>query len=116
LREDIFSLEQPGDGHSQQGSIFVVANYLNQQKHFVCGLFDPPYLEANIIMFAELAKNLGQLVVPLSVKIHVANLLIPGSQLQLGEPGPQVKTRPESPYSTHSSEAASASSLIKNVD
>jgi hypothetical protein len=63
LREDISSLEQPGDGHSQRGSIFVVANYLNQQKHFVCGLFDPPYLEANIIMFPEFAKNLGQLVV-----------------------------------------------------
>ena len=93
LREGIFSLEQPGDSHSQQGSIFVVANYLNQQEHFVCGLFDPPYLEANIIMFAEFAKNLGQLVVSLSAKIHVANLLIPGSHLQLGEPGPQVKKR-----------------------
>ena len=116
MREEISSLEQPGDGHSQQGSIFVVANYLYQQKHFVCGLFDPPYLEANFIMFAKFAKNLGQLVIPLSVKIHVANLLIPGSHLQLGEPGPQVKTAPEYPYSTYSSEAASAFSLIKSVD
>lgn len=65
LREDISSLEQPGDGHSQQGSIFVVANYLNQQKHFVRGLFDPPYLEANIIMFSKFVENLGQLVVTL---------------------------------------------------
>jgi hypothetical protein len=116
LREDKSSLEQPGDGHSQQGSIFVVANYLNQQKHFVCSLFDPPYLEANIIVFPEFAKNLGQLVVPLSVQIHAANLLIPGSHLQLREPGPQVKMRPEFPYSTYSPEAASASSLINNVD
>ncbi len=67
-------------------------------------------------MFAEFAKNLGRLVVPLSVKIHAANLLIPGSHLQVGEPGPPVKTRPEFPYSTHSSEAASASNLIKKVD
>ena len=43
--------------------MFVVASYLNQQKHFVCGLFDPPYLEANIIMFAEFTINLGRLVV-----------------------------------------------------
>jgi hypothetical protein len=42
-----------------------MANYLNQQRHFVCGLFDPPHLEANIVMFAEFAKNLGELVVPL---------------------------------------------------
>ena len=76
----------------------MVANYLNQQKHFVCGLFDPPYPEANIVMFAEFAKNLGQLVVPLSVKTHVANLLIPGSDLQLGEPELQVKTKPKFPY------------------
>ena len=94
----------------------MVANYLNQQKHFVRSLFDPPYLEANIIMFAKFAKNLGQLVVPLSVNIHVANLFIPGSHLQLGEPGLQVKTRPEFPHSTYSPEAASVSSLIKNVD
>lgn len=71
----------------------MVANYLNQQKHFVCGLFDPPNLEANIIVFAEFAKNLVHLVVPRAVKIPVANLLIPGSHLQLGEPGPQVKNR-----------------------
>ena len=37
-------------------------------------------------MFAEFAKNLGRSVFPLSVKIHVANLLISGSHLQLGEP------------------------------
>jgi hypothetical protein len=92
LREDISSLEQPGNGHCQQGSTYAVSNYLDQQKHFVCCLFNPPCLEADIIMFAEFVKNLGQLVVPLLVKIHVANLLISGSHLQLGEPGPQVKT------------------------
>ena len=66
MREEKSSLEQPGDSHSQQCSIFLVANYLNQQKNFVCGLFDPPCLEANIIMFAEFVENLGRLVVPLS--------------------------------------------------
>ena len=91
LREEKSSLEQPGNGHSQQSSIFVAANYLNQQKHFVCGLFDAPYLEANIIMFAEFVENLGRLVVPLSAKSHLAHLLIPGSHLQLGEPEPQLK-------------------------
>jgi hypothetical protein len=84
----------------------MVANYLNQQKHFVCGLFDPPYLEANIIMFAEFVINLGQLIVPLSVKIYVANLFIPGSHLQLGKPDhklrrgknfPSQLTRPRPP-------------------
>lgn len=94
----------------------MIANYLNQQKHFVCSLFDPPYLEANIIMFAEFAINLGQLAITLPVKIHIVNLFIPSSQLQLGEPGPKVKTKPEFPYSTYSSEAASAPSLIRNVD
>jgi hypothetical protein len=45
--------------------MILVANYLNQQKHFIRGLFDPPYLEPNIIMFAEFVENLGRLVVPL---------------------------------------------------
>lgn len=97
MSEGISSLEQPGDSHGQQSSISVFSNYLNQQKHFVCGLFDPLYLKANIVMFPEFAKNLRQLVVPLSVKIQVANLLIPGSHLQLGEPGPELKLRPEFP-------------------
>jgi hypothetical protein len=98
MSEEKSSLKQPGNGHSQQSSMFVVSNYLNQQEHFVCGLFDPPYLEANIIMFAEFVENLGRLVVHLSAETHLSNQLIPGPHLQLGEPEQQLS--PDRNYST----------------
>jgi hypothetical protein len=43
---------QPGNTQGQQNSILGVVNYLDQQKHFVRGLFDPPNLKANIVMLA----------------------------------------------------------------
>jgi hypothetical protein len=33
--------------------------YLNQQKHFVSGLFNPLYLEANIDVLSQCIVNLG---------------------------------------------------------
>jgi hypothetical protein len=67
-------------------------------------------------MFAEFVENLGKLVVYLSAETHLSNQLIPGPHLQLGEPEQQLKSGPEFWYTTYSSEAASASSLIKDLD
>jgi hypothetical protein len=39
--------------------MLMVASYLNQQKDFVCGLFDPPNSKANVIVRSELVENLG---------------------------------------------------------
>ena len=52
LRSEKSSPMQPGNSRGQQNSIRVVVNYLNQQKHFICGLFDPPDFKANIVMLA----------------------------------------------------------------
>jgi hypothetical protein len=55
---------------SRAPSILVVVNYLNQQKHLVCGLFNPPYFEADIIVLSEFVENLGRLVIIGSGKAH----------------------------------------------
>lgn len=39
--------------------IFDIVRYLNQQKHFISGLFDPLYLETNINMFLQFIVNLS---------------------------------------------------------
>jgi hypothetical protein len=38
-----------------------IIRYLNQQKHFISGLFDPLYLETNIDMFLQFIVNLSYL-------------------------------------------------------
>ena len=41
--------------------IYDIVRYLNQQKHFISGLFDPLYLETNLDMFLQFIVNLSVL-------------------------------------------------------
>lgn len=43
--------------------ILDTVRYLDQQKHFVSGRFDPLYLETNIDIFSQFIVNLGSLAV-----------------------------------------------------
>lgn len=61
---EISSPTQPGgDQCCQRSSMVMVVDYLDQQKHFVCDLFDSPNFEANIVVLSKFIEDLESLVV-----------------------------------------------------
>ena len=67
--------------------ILDTVRYLDEQKHFISGLFNPIYLKTNVDMFLQFIVNLGSLVVKYPRDPVMVHLLISGSHLQFREPG-----------------------------
>ena len=76
--------------------ILDIVRYLNEQKHFISGLFNALYLETNIDMFLQFIVDLGSLLVkypqgprdgsPAYLRLASSGRRTYGTNLLLGEP------------------------------